>query len=994
MLGTVSALLSVTPAHAFKPYTHMAAAQPALADVTDDGHVTIDGREYAVRPQVAAALKAWPSYYQAGVIGPDGFPDLTFGQSTIHPKQTGKWVAHLLEQAWAVQDDPAYATRPNERGQILAFAYGYATHAAGDMWAHTFVNDFARGIFPGVGDIVTDVEAAEIALRHIIVEGYMGDATPGYDGNADRQPVGGDVSSDSTPGIAFDAPKEWLYDVLVNPSSPLPVGRCGDGLDDDADGLADDGCAGGAPYTRDDPEPVRGPLIDFFLDLQSDLQLEEAVLEADREREDCSTTVDPDCFDVTRSVTVQTVRGTRTDTFATTRCDANVFCVPSPADAADDLSLTLIAENYLEAWIEDIEDGLEEWGEVGLGSTRALFDAQALRNTQNDECDHLGDEDDQPRISCEDGIGATDVLFHELDPFINDHLLSMLGAPDALGGIREALQAFSGVLDDILGPALNPLRLVTAEIKEKAKELVVEEINKAFGIDIEVLSSFLKHPTYWLDVQGTELDLGPLGTQPVELFGPEDHEKLDELLQLPADHHVNREIKLPDGSTTTSSALSDDATFSDLEVFDNAVTTSKLVLLDAAGLNRVAGDQLAEAGVVTSAAAVGTYSDPAGRPANVMVDGLGGVNWLTTIDGDHVWRENGLPRFGANENPEDPHGGAGTFPLWESCLLRPAFRSLYEDWETDPTYWPKLNDFDIDDPNFPALGDETRADPSDSSAPASSATVGGGPVYDAPDGTHYVGPGSSTTVTATDDVFAPEHVTVQARLYLTGTAPPAWESVPNGTAVPLAGRPDGRYTLETRAGDPCHAVEDAPVSSTQFVLDTTAPVITVTSPAPDGREFDTDDTFPLTWTVDDGPDGSGVATTTATFDGAPAAHGQQVDTFLLDPGSHTVRVTSSDRLGNGATVERRFTVRATSASLLSNVRRACAEGLISDRGACNGLQAKLQSASDSHGRGKHAVEVNQLEATLNQVDAKLGKGIQPVFGARLVAWLEDLIAHH
>ena len=255
-------------------------------------------------------------------------------------------------------------------------------------------------------------------------------------------------------------------------------------------------------------------------------------------------------------------------------------------------------ENYLEAWIDDIDAGLKEWGKVGLGSTRALFDPQALRDTQNDECEHLGGETNPVRAQCEDGIGATDVLLHELDPFINDHMISMLGAPDVVGEIRSILQAFSSVLDDILGPALNPLRLVTNEIKEIAKEMIIEEINKAFGVDIEVLSSFLKHPSYWLDVEQVSLDLGPLGTQQVDLFEPEDHERLDALMGLPTDHHTDRTIKLPEGGTATSSELSDSAVFESLAIFDNAVTTAKMVLLDADGLNQVAGDQLVAADVV------------------------------------------------------------------------------------------------------------------------------------------------------------------------------------------------------------------------------------------------------------------------------------------------------------------------------------------------------------------------------------------------------------
>ncbi|HET6626732.1 MAG TPA: PKD domain-containing protein [Nocardioidaceae bacterium] len=997
VLAMILTLLAAAPAEAFKPYTHNATAQPALADVVDDGNVTIDGREYPVRPEVRDALRAWPSYYQAGVIGPDGFPDLTFGQSTIHPEQTGKWLEYLLTEAWAAQSDPAYGTA--QRGQILAFAYGFLTHAAGDMWAHTFVNDFAQGIFPAVSDVVTDVDAAEVALRHVIVEGYIGDATPGYDGNPNRTTLpNGDVSNDSTPAIDFDAPTEWIYDMLVDPYATLPVGRCGDGLDDDQDGVADDGCAGNHPYIKDGAaEPVRGPLIDYFLDLQSDLQIEQAVTWADQNYDDCAL-VDPDCYEKTATVRVNTVRGHRTTTYQRNECiGATIGCLPDPGDLADDLSLKLIVGNYLDAWIDDIEDGLQEWGRLGLATTRGLFDPQALRDTQNDSCRHLGSETSPIRISCEDGVGAKDVVFHELDPFINNHLISMLGAPDVVGDAREVLQAFSGFLDDVMGPALNPLRLVTAEIKEVAMDLVLEQVNAALGVDVEVLSSFLKHPTYWLDVEEVSLDLGPLGTVAVQLFEEGEHARLDELLNLPADHHTDTEIKLPDGSTQTSSALADNAVFEDLAIFDNAVTTAKLLMLDADGLNQVAGDLLADAGVVNAATAVATYTDHGNRPANIMVDGLGGVNWLTTIDGDHVWRENGLPRFGPEEDPEDPHGGAGTFPLWESCVLRPAFRTLYDDWETDPAWWPKLEDYPSTGTNFPDLGDGTSADPSDTAAPDASTTVAGGPVYVAPDGTRYVGQGSSLTVTATDDVFTPDHLDVQARLYPTGDPATAWGDVPNGEPVALgdAGATgDGPYTAQTRTGDPCHAVEAATPVTTEFVLDTTAPAITVTSPAPEGVEFDTDDLSAITWTADDGADGSGVASTSATFDGAPATQGQQIDTFLLGPGVHTVTVTATDNLGNTDTVTRTFRVRATSASLLSNVDRAWAEGLITNRGAYNGMRATLEAAVRSHEAGRHRPELHQLGAVQNQAEAKLDKGIDPVFGARFIAYLEDLIANH
>ena len=56
VLAAALAFFAAPSAHAFKPYTHNFTGDRAWEDVTDDGHVTIDGREYAVRPAVVAAL--------------------------------------------------------------------------------------------------------------------------------------------------------------------------------------------------------------------------------------------------------------------------------------------------------------------------------------------------------------------------------------------------------------------------------------------------------------------------------------------------------------------------------------------------------------------------------------------------------------------------------------------------------------------------------------------------------------------------------------------------------------------------------------------------------------------------------------------------------------------------------------------------------------------------------------------------------------------------
>ncbi|PYQ22490.1 MAG: hypothetical protein DMF79_05840, partial [Acidobacteria bacterium] len=478
---------------AWKPYTHNTTAAEALADVVADGQVWINGRQYPVRPEVVAALRAWPQFYNAGVIGPDGFPDLTFGQAIIHPGSTahgvpapgpaeaaaftGAWLRHLYGRAWAAQSDPRYNAA--QRAQILAFTYGFLTHAAGDMWGHTLINDFADGVFPALKEIPGDIHKGENALRHLIAEGYVGDATPGFDGFQDaddprdpRGPApGGDTSDDSTPGFAYDAPHAFIYDVLIDEAAATPL-------------------------------PDRGPIIDFFQDLRASLA--------------AAITVPPDpiqdavdayddlvalLMDVEEDCNFESVLDAIHDAIA---CPIALgalaigFVIDSieaflafAADVIEDAAL-LVFNSYLSAWIGDISDGLRHWSEFGLATTKGLFDAQARRNVQNAECDcPIGcEEDTLLRAQCEDGVSIVDTIFSAegtANNFINQHLLSMLGLPDFVGGLREILQDFMAILDDIMAvitAPFNPIREALAELKLFFKELVQDAISDAIGIDI------------------------------------------------------------------------------------------------------------------------------------------------------------------------------------------------------------------------------------------------------------------------------------------------------------------------------------------------------------------------------------------------------------------------------------------------------------------------------------------------------------------------------
>ena len=166
-------------------------------------------------------------------------PDITYGQAVIQPDHTGKWLQAILANAWATFN----ARGGDDEGKkVLAFAYGFLAHGAGDMWGHTYVNDFAEHVFPAVTDIFTNLlkipptsdntRDLATALRHLVAEGYVGDATPGYDGNPEPGPAPApdcpadnplcDRSDRSTPGFALNAPHQFVYDTLIDPSKPLP----------------------------------------------------------------------------------------------------------------------------------------------------------------------------------------------------------------------------------------------------------------------------------------------------------------------------------------------------------------------------------------------------------------------------------------------------------------------------------------------------------------------------------------------------------------------------------------------------------------------------------------------------------------------------------------------------------------------------------------------------------------------------------------------------
>jgi len=146
------------PAHAFGLRTHLYIADQVWQDLADC-RLSIRGQNFAVPAEACRAIRAHRGEFLAGALGPDIFPDVLVGQSIVHPGVAGGWQAndwlnHLLSNA--------------RRDDELAFAWGFAMHYAGDSFAHSYVNNYAGGIFE-----ITSERTKGIELRHFRLEKYI-----------------------------------------------------------------------------------------------------------------------------------------------------------------------------------------------------------------------------------------------------------------------------------------------------------------------------------------------------------------------------------------------------------------------------------------------------------------------------------------------------------------------------------------------------------------------------------------------------------------------------------------------------------------------------------------------------------------------------------------------------------------------------------------------------------------------------------------------------
>jgi hypothetical protein len=224
-------LLSTQAAEAFSVRVHVYGANLVRDDAVDG---TVDlgpWGSFPVDRDVREAIDRYPSYFRAGAVGPDGYPDIFTGQAFTHGDQGAGVVQFLIDQKeiscqravnegwcdacsgttctaahdqvvpfkfvnmvgdqvqrpqrywrsidWAqalIEDarrEVIIAARSglieekNKSLQALAFAFGYLMHYAGDGFAHQWVNLYAEGAWDYLD------ENLQPEYRHVALERYI-----------------------------------------------------------------------------------------------------------------------------------------------------------------------------------------------------------------------------------------------------------------------------------------------------------------------------------------------------------------------------------------------------------------------------------------------------------------------------------------------------------------------------------------------------------------------------------------------------------------------------------------------------------------------------------------------------------------------------------------------------------------------------------------------------------------------------------------------------
>jgi 2',3'-cyclic-nucleotide 2'-phosphodiesterase/3'-nucleotidase len=174
----------------------------------------------------------------------------------------------------------------------------------------------------------------------------------------------------------------------------------------------------------------------------------------------------------------------------------------------------------------------------------------------------------------------------------------------------------------------------------------------------------------------------------------------------------------------------------------------------------------------------------------------------------------------------------------------------------------------------------------------------------------------------------------------------------------------------------------------QFITDTQAPTITITSPT--ATTYLHYQNLILDFgAVDVGT--AGIKKVWADLDGAPVTNGQTIDLHTLALGNHTLTVNAMDKAYNQSSASVTFTVDATVQSLMSSMFKFYGEGKFTKAAIYKNLYNKLTLAQADLNKGQNKLAINHLTAFINEVKAQAGKSIDPVAANLLITDAQYLI---
>ncbi|MGB8952073.1 MAG: hypothetical protein WCC06_05325 [Candidatus Aminicenantales bacterium] len=331
------------PLFSWKAATHVHLAMIAREDALDDGFITLyrvdhdSGRaildaagrpveigRYAVNLLILDALRRYPEYYKAGAAGLDTLPDLITAQTGIHPDNSDRggststeWVRIVWTSAWQRKEPRA-----------LAFALGVLTHAAGDIYGHTFINQYAGGPW----------QWNDNALKHFVLEAYIDKRTPKPDGFY---------------AISIDGIQPFLYDNLIATSLVWDDGG--------QDSIRDSSYR----FNFAPPRSFRA-MKRWLLDRRKEI-----ADGLDRQRADYRRRIQEATDEATRYAISDPVRSAA--------AAARAIALQAEFKTIETSAKALV--KYLDAWTSDIDDGLKAWPQLGRRLIETLFFCPSVDRT-------------------------------------------------------------------------------------------------------------------------------------------------------------------------------------------------------------------------------------------------------------------------------------------------------------------------------------------------------------------------------------------------------------------------------------------------------------------------------------------------------------------------------------------------------------------------------------------------------------------------------------